>query len=223
MNRAGLNIVVIAVLICSCRMYRASPDTLIKHEVKFFDSDKDDTLLDFSIDQAFRAAVTATHKNSSCIYLGKASRIKRRKVNVAATKRLFEAYNQQSKNPKSTTFEALIQSGDTLLLDDQSVSHVLLDDNIYWFNDFSFAVSEFRRILKNDGTLVLRIMEFRKALLLPKKQKAFASKPEGTTEAIKEYFEQRGFKLKETHKIVLDKPSARASKEKELVFLFAKV
>lgn len=218
-----INIVAIFLLVCSCRSYRDSPEKLIKYQVKFFDSNKEDTLLDFSLDQPFRAAVTATYKNSSCVYLGYAPKSKRKKVNLTATKRIFEAYNSQLKHPKNTSFEAVMQHGDTLDLDDGSVSHVLLDDIIYRFNDFEFAVSEFHRILKNKGKLILRIMEFRKAVLHPKTKALLSGKPEGTTNAIREYFEQRGFKLLETHNVVLDKVSNRALKEKELVFLFMKV
>lgn len=220
MRAAVFTIIAAGSIISGC-MYRASPEKTIEKQAKFLDTKIEDTLLDFSIDQPLRVAVTAARKKSSCVYLGYAPRTKRKQVYLSTTKRLFDVYNSQQKFPKSTAFAAIMQRGDSLELEDGSISYILIDDNIYRFNDFNFAVSEFRRVLKSTGRLMLRIIEFRKAVLDPKL--SFKDKPAGTTKTIKEYFEQRGFKLLETHSLVLSKPMARASKEKELVFLFSKV
>jgi hypothetical protein len=223
MKPAVVIIIAFTAIVTGCTSYRVTPEKTIARQAKFLDTRIEDTLLDFSADQPLRAAVTAAKKNSSCIYLGYAPRVKKRQVYLSTTRRLFDEYNNQSKFPKSTSFAAITQRGDSLELEDASISHILIDDNIYRFNDFNFAVSEFRRVLKEKGRLMLRIMEFRKSVLDPKQQRAFKNKPEGTTKTIKEYFERRGFKLVETHTIVLSKPMSRATKEKELVFLFSKV
>lgn len=211
-------------LICStgCRMYSASPEKLISRQVKFLDTDKADTLLDFSADQPLRTAITAASKNSSCFYLGYAPRTRTKKVRLEATRRLFEAFNQQAKYPKSTDINAVLQHGDTLQLADASISHITIDDNIYRFNDFNFMAAEFRRVLKPNGQLVIRIVEFRKAVLNIRQQAALKDKPEGTTQAFRQYFEQRGFRLVKMHRIGVDRPLVRTAKEKELLFVFAK-
>lgn len=223
MKPAVLAIIIVGSFITGCRVYRLTPEKMIERQAKFLDSGLEDTLLDFSSDQPLRVAITASKKKSSCVYLGYAPRTRTKKVYLSTTKRLFQEYNQEAKRPQRTEFAALKQQGDSLELNSESISHILIDDNIYRFNDFNYAVSEFRRVLKSQGKLMIRIIEFRKAVLDPKRQLAFKAKPEGTTTAIKEYFEQRGFKLIEMHKTVLSKPLARATKEKELVFLFSKV
>lgn len=222
MRPAIVTIIAGGLIFSGCTAYRSTPEKTIERQAKFLDTRVQDTLLDFSIDQPLRAALTGVKKNSSCIYLGYAPKVKRKQVYVSTTRRLFDSYNQQQKKPKHTTFAALVQRGDSLELGDGSISHILIDDNIYRFNDFNFAVSEFRRVLKSDGRLMLRIMEFRN-VVLDRRQISLKSKPLATTKAIKEYFEQRGFKMLETHTIVLSKPTARATGEKELVFLFSKV
>jgi SAM-dependent methyltransferase len=222
MKPALLTIITVGSILTGCTSYRMTPEKTIERQARFLDTRIEDTLLDFSMDQPLRVAVTAANKNTGCIYLGYAPRTKRRQVYVSTTKRLFDSYNRERKFPKSTAFAAIGQHGDSLELDNESISHILIDDNIYRFNDFNFAVSEFRRVLKERGRLMLRLVEFSK-VIEPKRQLAFKNKPMGTTKTIKEYFEQRGFKLLETHTIVLSKPMARATREKELVFLFAKV
>jgi hypothetical protein len=223
MKPAVLTIITVVSVLSGCSSYRATPEKTIERQAKFLDTSIEDTLLDFSMDQPLRVAVTAARKNTGCIYLGYAPRTKRKQVYVSTTRRLFESYNSERKSPKTTSFAAVIQRGDSLQLANESISHILIDDNIYRFNDFNFAVSEFRRVLKNRGRLMLRIMEFRQAVVDAKRQLSLKNKPMGNTKTIKEYFELRGFKLLETHTIVLSKPEARATREKELVFLFSKV
>jgi SAM-dependent methyltransferase len=201
-------------------MYTVSREQYVQHQLQYVNIKPGDTILDMCGDQSFRAASTAASINNLYFYLGNAPG-KFKHVFPTQVEHLFNLYKSRS-NSNTAVFKPIAQTGDTIHLPNNTVHYIFLDQLVYLSHDLNFATSEFHRLLKPNGALILDILAFTRAELSQKELAILGDKPEGTEEAVKYYLEQRGFVFVNSGPLRFNRNMARASKDRMRVFIFRK-
>ena len=188
---------IIAICICSLLFTRCEPPKLskinfVEREAKFYNLNKGDYVLDVGwsdndiVDPYVSLLVNDLHFYMEYINL---------KGTGWADKNANHSFKQISniyKINNIASFKSLNESEDTILLNTNSIDKVLLRDRMDIYKNLDKKVSEFFRILKPEGKLIVVQWQSPKTI---KYQKLYANTPWENEESIIKYFSQRNFKF----------------------------
>ena len=204
----------------SCKSYSASFSEYRENEIQYYELKDNATVLDFSLGETVKVAVAGTTANNLHFYLGYAP--KRPYNNVKLTKDFFERAKSKLNSHNEARFSAIEEIGDSLLVPSNSFDFVICGDHLYDFNNFSKMASEFKRVLKPKGQLLIVQRQVEKSELSDKELKYLKDSPLPNKESLIPYFRNAGFLFVMSRQVVLNKRMGRVTNGKQTLFRFEK-
>lgn len=206
------------ILFNSCKTYSVSYTSTIENEIKYYGFKEKDTILDFSVGQSSVLPLAAIVTNNLHFYLGYIPQYKL--VSKQRTEHNFTRFKRELKSNNNATFAEIDQNGDSLYLHDNSVDFILCRQNLYLFNDMRKITSEFHRVLKPNGELLIIQQLSEQDELSKKDLKIIKDYPLPNEINLTSFFELNGFKFIKSEQIVLNRRMEKVTSGIQTLFHF---
>jgi SAM-dependent methyltransferase len=204
----------------SCKTYAVSFKEYMENEVKYYEISEKSNVLDFSFSQTAKVTAMGLVYNHVYFHLGYAPR--KPYTNATATQQEFERIKKKMNSENQATFSTIEQQGDSLLVSDKLYDYIICANHLYDFNNFEKMVSEFYRVLKQNGQLLI-VQELVPEGELSKKNLAYIEgSPFPNENILIPYFENNRFTLLSSTKIILNEKMGKVTKEQVYLLKFKK-